>query len=225
MFSSAFVVLALSASAFATVFVTSPVASTTFTGGKSATVSWQDDGKQPTLQSFGPAIVSIYAGNSQQQTLLQTISPSVDVSSTQAVVFTPDPSIGPNGNEYFVRFQSVNLKDTTQPQFPALAFSAKFTMSGMSGTFNASVQSEIDGQSTAPIGGTAAPSSSGAASTPAATTSKASSSSSSGSAAGGAKTSAAAGAASTNGAVDKLAGATIAIFAGAAFAVLSSVFC
>jgi hypothetical protein len=34
-----------------------------------------------------------------RQTLLQTITPSVDVSSTQAVVFTPDPSIGPNGNE------------------------------------------------------------------------------------------------------------------------------
>jgi hypothetical protein len=229
MFSSAFVVLALSASAFATVFVTSPVASTTFTGGKSATVSWQDDGKQPTLQSFGPAIVSIYAGNSQQQTLLQTITPSVDVSGTQAVVFTPDPSIGPNGNEYFVRFQSINLKDTTQPQFPALAFSAKFTMSGMSGTFNATVQSQIDGQSTAPIGGTAAASSSGsapAATTPATTASKASSSSSSGSAAGGAaKTSAAAGASSTNGAVDKLAGATVAIFAGAAFAVLGSILC
>jgi len=122
MLSSTFVVLALSASAFANVFITNPTSSTTFNGGKSATVSWQDDGKQPTLQAFGPAIVSIYAGNSQQQTLLQTITPSVDVSTTQSVVFTPDATIGPNGNEYFIRFQSISLKDATQTQYPALAF-------------------------------------------------------------------------------------------------------
>jgi len=222
MLSSTFVVLALSASAFANVFITNPTSSTTFNGGKSATVSWQDDGKQPTLQAFGPAIVSIYAGNSQQQTLLQTITPSVDVSTTQSVVFTPDATIGPNGNEYFIRFQSISLKDATQTQYPALAFSAKFTMAGMTGTFNATVQSQIDGQSTAPIGGTAAPaSSSSAASTSVMSTSSKASSSGSASASA-AKTAAAA--SSTNGA-EKQAGATVLAFAGVAAVVLSSAFC
>jgi len=227
MFSSAFVVLALSASAFANVFVTAPVATTDFTAGKPCTVSWQDNGQQPTLQAFGPAIVSIYAGNSQQQTLLQTISPSVDVSTTQSIIFTPDATIGPSGNEYFVRFQSISLKDATQSQYPALAFSAKFSMSGMTGTFNASVQSEIDGQSTAPIGGTAAVTSGStsagtAASTPSAmATSKAASASA---AAGAAKTTSAAAAASTNSA-NKLAGAGLAVFAGITVTVLSGVLC
>jgi len=222
MLSSTFVVLALSASAFANVFITNPTSSTTFNGGKSATVSWQDDGKQPTLQAFGPAIVSIYAGNSQQQTLLQTITPSVDVSTTQSVVFTPDATIGPNGNEYFIRFQSISLKDATQTQYPALAFSAKFTMAGMTGTFNATVQSQIDGQSTAPIGGTAAPaSSSSAASTSVMSTSSKASSSGSASASA-AKTAAAA--SSTNGA-EKQAGTTVLAFAGVAAVVLSSAFC
>jgi len=222
MLSSTFVVLALSASAFANVFITNPTSSTTFNGGQSATVSWQDDGKQPTLQAFGPAIVSIYAGNSQQQTLLQTITPSVDVSTTQSVVFTPDATIGPNGNEYFIRFQSISLKDATQTQYPALAFSAKFTMAGMTGTFNATVQSQIDGQSTAPIGGTAAPaSSSSAASTSVMSTSSKASSSGSASASA-AKTAAAA--SSTNGA-EKQAGATVLAFAGVAAVVLSSAFC
>jgi len=221
MLSSTFVALALSASAFANVFVTNPTASTTFTGGKSATVSWQDDGKQPTLQAFGPAVVSIYAGNSQQQTLLQTISPSVDVSTTQSVVFTPDATIGPNGNEYFIRFQSISLKDATQTQYPALAFSAKFTMAGMTGTFNATVQSQIDGQSTAPIGGTAAPSSSSAAASTSVMSSSSKASSSGSASASAAKT--AAGASSTNGA-EKLAGATVLTVAGVAAVVLSSAF-
>jgi len=220
MFSSTFVVLALSVSTLANVFITSPVASTTFVGGQQATVSWQDDGSAPTLQSFGPAMVSIYAGNAQQQTLLQTISPSIDVSQLSTIQFTPDPTIGPDGDQYFVRFQSLGLKDATNPQYPALAFSAKFTMSGMSGQFNATVQSEIDGQSTAPIGGTAI--TSAAAATVAVTTVTKSSSSSSSAATS--KASTAAGASGSNGA-GKLAGAGVAAFAGVAVAVLSGVFC
>jgi hypothetical protein len=153
MLSSTFVLLSLSASALATVFTTSPVASTTFHGGQPATVSWQDDGTAPTLKDFGPAMISIYVGNAQQQTRLQTISASVDVSSTSSTQFTPDPSIGPNSNDYFIRFESISLKDAKAPQFPALAFSSKFQMDNMKGTFNASVQAQIDGQSTAPIGG------------------------------------------------------------------------
>jgi len=225
MFSSTFVVLALSTSAFANVFVTAPVATTDFTAGQPCTVSWQDDGQQPTLQAFGPAIVSIYAGNSQQQTLLQTITPSVDVSTTQSIIFTPDATIGPNANQYFVRFQSLSLKDATQSQYPALAFSAKFTMSSMTGTFNASVQSEIDGQSTAPIGGTAAVTSASTSAGATTHSTMATSKSTSGSAAeGAAKTTSAAGAASTNSA-HKLAGAGLAAIAGITVAVLSGVLC
>jgi len=158
MFTTPFVLLALSAGAFANVFITSPVASSTFTGNQHATISWQDDGAQPSLKSFGPAKVSIYAGNAQQQTLLQTIVPSVDVSTTSSVQFTVDPSIGPNSNEYFVRIESISLKDAKAPQYPALAFSAKFTMNGMTGVFSQAVLSQIAGQSTAPLAGaTSAP--------------------------------------------------------------------
>jgi len=173
MFSTTFVVFALFSSAFANVFVTSPVASTTFHGGQVATITWQDDGNAPTLQAFGPAAVSIYAGNAQQQTLLQSISTSVDVSTTSSIQFTPNPTIGPNSDEYFIRFQSLSLKDAVQTNFPAEAFSAKFTLDSMTGTFNATVQSQIAGQSTAPIGGSTASSSSSASKVAAATTSAA----------------------------------------------------
>ncbi|KAG2361049.1 hypothetical protein BDR07DRAFT_1510020, partial [Suillus spraguei] len=104
---------------------------------------------------FKAALVGIYTGNADQQTLLQTVSTSIDVSTTSSITFTPDGTIGPNSNEYFVRFTSLNLKDATNSQFPAEAFSAKFTLTGMTGTFNSTLQAEIDGQSTAPIGATA----------------------------------------------------------------------
>jgi len=149
------VILALSASAFATVFTTSPVASTTWQAGVSQTVAWQEstDGAKPTLEEFGPARISIYVGNAQQQTPLQTIGSSVDVSKNGSISFVPDPRIGPNGDFYFIRYESISLKDARAPQFPALAFSARFTLSGMTGTFSPAVSSQIAGASTAPVGG------------------------------------------------------------------------
>ena len=47
--------------------MTSPVASTTFTGGQQATVSWQESGNAPTLAQFGNATFAIYVGNAIEQ--------------------------------------------------------------------------------------------------------------------------------------------------------------
>jgi len=154
MFRLTAVVLALSASALATLFPTAPVAATVWQAGMPQTISWQEstDGQAPHLKDFGPALISIYVGNAQQQTKLQPIT-TIDVSTTGQIQFTPDPKIGPNGAFYFIRFESVSLKDSAAPQFPALAFSAKFTLQGMTGTFPPDVQAQIDGASTAPIGG------------------------------------------------------------------------
>jgi hypothetical protein len=161
------VIFALATSALGTVFVTAPVATTSWAGGQKQTVSWQDGNGPPDLKTFGPAIISIYVGNALQQTGLQVISPSTDVSTASSIDFTPDVNIGPNSNDYFIRFESISFKDPKSPQFPALAFSAKFALTGMKGTFNSSVQAQIDGQSTAPIGGSApaSPSSTAAAAT------------------------------------------------------------
>jgi len=158
--SSVVVNLALASSAFAGVFFTSPTASIGFVGGQPANITWQEDNTVPLLTDFGLAKASIYAGNSEQQTSLQLISDSIDVSNPLFLAFTPDASIGPNAAQYFIRFESLSLKDPNDPTIPALAFSHVFTMSGMTGVFNAEVQSQIDGQSTAPIGGTAAAASS-----------------------------------------------------------------
>jgi len=153
MFSSSLVLLSLVASACANVFITSPVASSSFAAGQPATISWQDDGASPSLANFGAASIGLYVGNSLQQTQLQLVSASVDVSTTSSISFTPSASVGPNGAEYFIRLDSLALKDAANSQFPAQAFSAKFILTGMSGTFSPEVQSQIDGQTTAPLAG------------------------------------------------------------------------
>jgi len=157
--SSAVVTLAIASSAFAALFVTAPTEAISFAAGQLSNITWMDDGSEPSLSSFGLAKVSVYAGNSRDQTMLQPIADSVDVSNPLFLAFTPDASIGPSATQYFIRFESLGLKDAADPSIPALAFSHVFTLSGMTGTFNAVVQSEIDGQSTAPFGGSAAPSS------------------------------------------------------------------
>lgn len=169
MFTKVLVILASVSAAFAVPYITQPVASTTFHGGQNATVSWQDSGSNPTLAQYGPCSISIYVGNAQQQTQLQTLNASVDVSKVNSITITPDPTIGPNSNEYFIRMESLALKDPNQPQYPAMAFSAKFTLDGMTGTFSAAVQSQINGQSTAPLSSPTGSSNSGSA-VPAATT-------------------------------------------------------
>jgi len=149
---------ALAPLAHATVFMTNPTASTKIPAGKAFTITWQDDGKTPNLTAFGPAFVGLFVGSQSVQTQLQEIG-NVDVSKVSSLSWTPDATVGPNYDSYFIRITSVSLKDPNQTQFNAEAFSAKFSLSGMSGTFNSTVQAVVSGSAAA----------SGAASTAAAT--------------------------------------------------------
>ncbi|KAG8923718.1 hypothetical protein FRC02_010964 [Tulasnella sp. 418] len=148
---------ALVSQASAEIFITSPVATTTCTGGQPCKISWNDDGKAPVLAQIGACTVGLYVGNQQQQTKLQDIQ-SVDVSAVSEISFTPDAAVGENSNQYFIRFDSVNLKQAAAPQFPYQSFSAKFTLGGMTGKFTDAVKAQLAGTTGA-----------GAASTPAAT--------------------------------------------------------
>jgi len=146
-------IISLAASALGDVYITSPTGSTTFTGGQQALIKWQDDGTSPNLTQFGAASIAIYVGNAIQQTQLQLIDGNVNVANTSSIQFVPNPSIGPNSNEYFIRIQSLSFMSPQQPQYPALSFSSKFTLTGMSGSFTSAEQAEINGQSTAPLQG------------------------------------------------------------------------
>lgn len=80
---------------------TAPVASTVWEGGVNQTISWIEDPNNPTpsLKDYGPCKFSIYVGNVQQQTSLQLINASVDVSQISQLTFVPDPKIGPDSDQ------------------------------------------------------------------------------------------------------------------------------
>ena len=61
------------------------------------------------------------------QLSLQVLSRSTNITKESELSFIPDATIGPNSGEYFIRMESLSLKDPSQPQLPALVFSAKFT--------------------------------------------------------------------------------------------------
>jgi hypothetical protein len=102
-----------------------------------------DDGNTPTVGSIGPCTIDIYTGGKTQQTQLQNLAQTVDVSKASSVSVTVDPTIGPDGDFYFIRVTSLGLKDTTNPQYPYQAFSAKFALTGMSGNFSQAVLAQI----------------------------------------------------------------------------------
>ncbi|KAL5478415.1 hypothetical protein ACEPAI_2599 [Sanghuangporus weigelae] len=213
MFGRLVFLVSLVASGMAKPFLTSPVEGTVCSGGSTCNINWQEDNVAPLLAEFGDASVGLYVGNVRQQTMVQSISDSVNVATTASISFTIDPNAGPDDSIYFIRLDSLTSRNGTVPN---QAFSAKFTLNGMSGTFNSTVQAQIN----AAADGTAA--SGAASSTPAATSSgltRVSSSSASRTASSTASASSAAASANTAGRVGvanglvSAAGAAAALFA------------
>lgn len=56
-----------------------------------------DDGTTPHLASIGPSQIALYTGSPTQQTLLQQLAASIDVSTTNSLDAWIDSNIGPNG--------------------------------------------------------------------------------------------------------------------------------
>jgi len=125
--------------AYGAVYITAPVGSSKCNAGSNCPVSWNDDGQQPTLAQIGLCNVGLYVGSPQVQYLLQSIG-SVTVSEASNLQFTPDASVGANSDQYFVRFTSLNLNSTAAPMYPYEAFSSKFSITGMTGQFNSTIQ-------------------------------------------------------------------------------------
>ncbi|KAL7420770.1 hypothetical protein Q5752_004722 [Cryptotrichosporon argae] len=180
---SAALALAALNMASATIYTTSPTASTVAYGGQTINVSWTDDGTAPTLATIGQATIDLYVGSVNEQTWLQNLAAAVDVSKASYVQATIDPSIGASGAYYFVRYTSLAYTEAGAA-YNYEQFSAKFTIDSMTGTFNATVLAQIDD--------TVSSSSSAVASKAASTTSKAASATSSHAASTSAKASASA---------------------------------
>jgi hypothetical protein len=128
----------------ATIYVTEPVASTICTAGTPCNIRWNDDGNAPVLATIGICNIELCVGSQFQQTCLQTAS-QADVSTNAYVTYLPNAAVGPNGSDYFIKFTSLNYKDPATPTIPYTSYSAKFTLNGMTGTFNSTVQAQISG--------------------------------------------------------------------------------
>jgi hypothetical protein len=153
---AALVAASIATQASATIFTTNPVASTTCTAGQPCTVSWNDDGTTPALGTIGACSIDLCTGGQQQQTCLQNISPSTAVSTVATVSFLPNANDGPDGAYYFIKYTALSYMDPTNPTFPFTAYSAKFTLAGMTGTFNSTIMNEISGAATVAAATTAA---------------------------------------------------------------------
>ncbi|CAE6351572.1 unnamed protein product [Rhizoctonia solani] len=146
---------ALAPAVHAAVFVTNPVSLTVCEGSKPCVVQWKDDGKTPTLAEMGDVTVGLFTGNAQQQTLLQDLGVT-NAATAQEIQFVPNPTVGEDFDRYFIKMTSVNLADAASPQYKTNAFSAMFTLKGMTGKFNETIRAQIAGSS-ATSSGTVAP--------------------------------------------------------------------
>jgi len=158
-FSSAslFAIACIAPTVLSEILITAPIGTTTCQGGQQCTVSWSAGSNPPTLAQCGNCDFAVFVGNSQQQTFLQLVEAAVPVATTGGIVFTVDRTIGPNFSGYFIRVQCP-IADPTNPAIPLLAFSHMFSLSGMAGTFNATVQAQISGSASAAAGASATPS-------------------------------------------------------------------
>ncbi|CAE6473317.1 hypothetical protein ACGC1H_006351 [Rhizoctonia solani] len=168
-------VAALAPAVLASPYFTSPVAGTVCNAGQPCMINWQDDGKAPNLAEFGDCTVGVFTGNSQQQTLVQNLAVT-NAQTAQTVQFVPDPAAGEDSPVYFIKMVSLNMADPANAMYKASAYSAMFTLKGMTGKFNDTVKAQIAGTPassapSAPAGSTtAAPSATNAKAAAATTT-------------------------------------------------------
>ncbi|KAL1413145.1 hypothetical protein Q8F55_000894 [Vanrija albida] len=219
--------VALASTARAGVYITNPTASTIVQAGETINVAWNDDGAGAKLAEIGPSSIDIAIGSHNTQQVVQNLGEDVDVSKAQTVTATIDPSIGVDGQYYFVRVTSNSLRNGT---LPYQSFSGRFTIRGANGTWTPDQAAIVNQTSSASTGPSATGNSTASVSATSASASASASGSASGSAsvsrssgASGASSSAASGTASasasakpSSGAEQLLAPAGLAVAAGIA---------
>lgn len=117
--------------------------STTGHGGKRLNIEWNDDGKTPTRRDWGRVNIYLATGSRDVQYKLQTLATNVSYNAGEGR-YQISPTVGPTGGYYFLRFEGTN---TTTNSIPAMAFSARFRLEDMTGNFNSTIMSTIQGGS------------------------------------------------------------------------------
>jgi len=134
--SGALVFLAtLSPLASAVPVFTSPAAAAPVPGGTSFTVEWKDDGNPPALADLQGYQLFLYSGSgSDPQQLYAAASNGVFSSGNSVAVTVPVGVGGSTTNAYFFGLMSTATAGGT-----ITTYSSRFTLTGMSGTFDPAV--------------------------------------------------------------------------------------
>ncbi|GAA5980325.1 hypothetical protein JCM11641_001767 [Rhodosporidiobolus odoratus] len=134
----------LAGSTLAKVYIYKPVESSHYQPGESFTVSWRDDGTPPSWEEWGPSTIGLYTGSATSQTLLTTLGTISDPSKSSEHLITIDGQWGGNSSDYFIRIESTSSQNP-ETDDPLQAFSARFTLSGMTGKFSEEVEAQLAG--------------------------------------------------------------------------------
>ncbi|KAK0547178.1 hypothetical protein OC846_004132 [Tilletia horrida] len=121
------------------VYITAPDAKTKEKGGTSMDIAWRDDHKKPKLANWGNLTIYLATGSASQQFMLQKLGSDIrpNAKSFKAKI---NPGVGDSSNQYFIRIVgSSALSDGSHPE----SFSARFSLSKMTGKFNSTIQSSL----------------------------------------------------------------------------------
>ncbi|GAA6013409.1 hypothetical protein JCM11491_006067 [Sporobolomyces phaffii] len=144
--STSLILAALAQSVFGSVYIVKPDGSDSFNAGKRITVTWLDNESKPAASEMGPSTLYIATGSTTAHTNLATLGHISDPSKQLETPIKIDGSWGPESDQYFILLESDSAKDPTTNQ-PLQAFSARFQLNRMKGTFPAAALAQLDGSS------------------------------------------------------------------------------
>lgn len=96
--------LLLAGTASAAVFGARPANSTVGVAGEPFVLKWGDDGEKPTLKEMGRTEIELCVGSRANHVVVQKVASVDDMEATVNATFTPDASLGEDGQYYFFKY-------------------------------------------------------------------------------------------------------------------------
>ncbi|GAA5912871.1 GPI anchored serine-threonine rich family protein [Sporobolomyces salmoneus] len=144
--STSIILAALTQAVLGSVYIVKPDGSDSFNAGKQITVTWLDNDSKPAATEFGPSTLKLATGSNTLHTNLATLAHIADPSKQLETPIEFDASWGPESDQYFILLESDSAKDPATNQ-PLQAFSARFQLNRMRGTFPPEALAQLSGSS------------------------------------------------------------------------------
>ncbi|RKP24148.1 Ser-Thr-rich glycosyl-phosphatidyl-inositol-anchored membrane family-domain-containing protein [Syncephalis pseudoplumigaleata] len=127
---SALAVALAAAPALANFSPTFPISNSVWPAGSEQTITWQDNGAAPHINSINSFKLELQTGTDTKQVTLAVVGTNLK-GSDGSVKFTIPADIGPSGKVYFFRFTPTNGD---------ISWTTRFTLTGGTGTFPPTVE-------------------------------------------------------------------------------------